>query len=757
MLLSPWLASSARKAVQRHYPLSKYQLSKMSSIVNAHIQVLGTGANELAPSFYLFTDSKRYVFNCGENFQRFRSEFRLPLTKLSFFITHVSWRNLGGFAGAAMSSRDNGVPCLPLYGPEMIEDFVDLTRYFTGSKKIKLLTPWSAEGSKTLSPDVYEDENVNIRTIPLYSSDSQSDSNLPGSPATKRRKVSSNTAAFVCKLSDVRGKFDVAKAKALGVPPGPIYKKLTAGISVTATDGRVVQPHEVMGSSRIGPVMIVVECPNESYIPSVASNPSLSIEAFSASNQIVALIVHMSPAHILKDQQYRKWIESFGSTTKHLILNESMCPTELALRRYLKVQVPLHLMNPTVYHPPANTPSMATVLEYLPKDSIVYGQTLLKYHLKPATRIGEDASATLGPLSEEYGKHLQDIETDKQLLNAIESSQSNSGNKKSAASKKLVPSKPLVPKPTEADNPILTFLGTGSSAPTCYRNVTGILVQTASNGNVLFDCGEGSLSQIYRCYGMERGDEIVRNIDGIFISHIHGDHHLGLLSVLFKREQLQHSNRDPPLLIAPDLLLTWLKRYSHTIQKVSYRSVDCKALEKSSTTKPVFGVPTELDFETVPVLHCKSAYGVVMRQASDWSIVYSGDTRPCQALVEAGRGTNLLIHEATFEDNLVEDAKAKMHCTFGEALEVSSKMCSKFTVMTHFSSRYPRIPTVLMDARVGSKVGVAFDCMSIGLKDLESLCVDLPVMKKIFSHVTEEGEEEQSMSYQDWGHEDAAA
>ncbi len=707
---------------------------KMSSLVNASIQVLGTGANELAPSFYLFTDSKRYMFNCGENFQRFRAEFRPPLTNMSFFATRVSWRNLGGFIGFSMSARDIGVSSVTLHGPELVEEFAQCARSFVGRKKMKLLTPWSKEGA---IPEHYKDENVNIRTVPLFSS---SDENITASPASKRHKIICNTAAFVCKLCDVRGKFDVTKAKALGIPPGPIYKKLTAGESVMAPDGRIVEAQEVLGATRIGPTIIVIECPNESYINSVVNSPALSSEELLASNQNVALIVHMSPPNVINHELYQRWAESFGAATKHLILNEGMCLSEFALRRYLKVHVPLHLMNPSVYHPLVESPSPHTPALIQPADSVIYGRSLLKYQLKPALKLMDSA---LKPLAEEYQTYLQDVKADKQLLDAISSSQHNTAVP--LKDSLTLPTKQLTPTVVDSNNPVVTFLGTGSSAPTSYRNISGTLLQTADNGNVLFDCGEGSLSQIYRCFGIEQGNKIVKNINTIFISHIHGDHHLGLLTMLHQRQQLRGvACENHPLLVAPDQLLYWLKRYSQTLEGVCYRSEDCANLVLKSAKN--FG----LEFKTVPVLHCESAFGVVIRQSSDWSIVYSGDTRPCQALVEAGQGTDLLIHEATFEDILIDDAKAKMHCTIGEALKVASEMDSKFTIMTHFSCRYPKIPTALVDERVGPKVGVALDCMSIGLKDLHSLCIDLPVMKKIFSHVTEEEGEEEIVQYQSW-------
>ena len=40
---------------------------------------------------------------------------------------------------------------------------------------------------------------------------------------------------------------------------------------------------------------------------------------------------------------------------------------------------------------------------------------------------------------------------------------------------------------------------------------------------------------------------------------------------------------------------------------------------------------------TVPVDHCTEAYGLVLRHQHGWKIVFSGDTRPCPALIEAGK------------------------------------------------------------------------------------------------------------------------
>jgi ribonuclease BN (tRNA processing enzyme) len=68
---------------------------------------------------------------------------------------------------------------------------------------------------------------------------------------------------------------------------------------------------------------------------------------------------------------------------------------------------------------------------------------------------------------------------------------------------------------------------------------------------------------------------------------------------------------------------------------------------------------------------------------------YSGDTRPCLRLVEAGMGADVLIHEATFGEGMEADAMEKNHSLVSEAFMVAEAMKTKMLFLTHFSQRYP--------------------------------------------------------------------
>ena len=75
-------------------------------------------------------------------------------------------------------------------------------------------------------------------------------------------------------------------------------------------------------------------------------------------------------------------------------------------------------------------------------------------------------------------------------------------------------------------------------------------------------------------------------------------------------------------------------------------------------------------------------------------------------MTEAARGATVLVHEATFEDGMEEDAVKKRHSTVGEAVKVGNDARAYRTVLTHFSQRYPKVPVFKGDA--GGR-GVRFD------------------------------------------------
>jgi len=69
-------------------------------------------------------------------------------------------------------------------------------------------------------------------------------------------------------------------------------------------------------------------------------------------------------------------------------------------------------------------------------------------------------------------------------------------------------------------------------------------------------------------------------------------------------------------------------------------------------------------------------------------ITYSGDTAPCDSLIDLGMDSDILIHEATFSKELDKNAKEKKHSTSIDAANIAKKMNAKQLILTHISSRY---------------------------------------------------------------------
>ena len=268
----------------------------------------------------------------------------------------------------------------------------------------------------------------------------------------------------------------------------------------------------------------------------------------------------------------------------------------------------------------------------------------------------------------------------------------------------------------------VVFLGTSGSMPTPERSSSSVAVKIG-RGVVLLDCGEGTQRQMVAAHiGFSR-------VKLIFITHLHGDHVLGVPGLL---QSMTLQRREEPLdVFGPRGLHAFLQGVSSTLggpgfpvavheihepgvvhEWKGFKVEACRAehrLEAWSyaiTENPrpgrfhperarALGVPEGVLWKRLQDGEDITLDGNIVRSldVSDpprqgRRIVYTGDTRPSDNVVELASGVDLLIHAATFGDELLERAAEDGHSTASQAAGVAARAGVKRLVLTHISSRY---------------------------------------------------------------------
>jgi ribonuclease Z len=269
----------------------------------------------------------------------------------------------------------------------------------------------------------------------------------------------------------------------------------------------------------------------------------------------------------------------------------------------------------------------------------------------------------------------------------------------------------------------ITFLGTSAGMPSRERNVASVAI-TIEGSTLLFDCGEATQHQLMRS-GVRMG-----SIDAVFITHLHGDHLFGLPGLL---ASMSLNARSAPLtVVGPSGLREFIASLPlfHTSFEVRVvdpgefagdefrvvaaaveHSAPCFAYAVIEDDRPgVFnverarelGVPEGPSFgrlqrgETVGGVQPSDVMGPPRRGRR---IVYCTDTRPCAAAVALARDADVLIHEATYANDMAAEAGARFHSTAAEAAGVAREAGVTQLILTHVSPRYLDPAPLLAEAR----------------------------------------------------------
>ena len=280
----------------------------------------------------------------------------------------------------------------------------------------------------------------------------------------------------------------------------------------------------------------------------------------------------------------------------------------------------------------------------------------------------------------------------------------------------------------------LVFLGTSAGTPSRERNLPAVALVMDGRA-LLFDCGEGTQQQILRS-SVRAGA-----IEAIFISHMHGDHLYGLPGLLSTMSL--HGRSEPLAVFGPERVAQYLRgvyeaSYAHTSFDLTIHAVaDGDVIARDGYdvharlldhTAPCLGYcvvehdrPGTFDVQRARELGVPAGplyrtlqkgsdvtldHGRVVRSASivgpprrGRRIAYCTDTRPCRATIELARGAEILIHEATYGDDLRAEAGERGHSTAAEAARIAAEAGVRRLILTHISPRYVDAAPLLAEAR----------------------------------------------------------
>jgi ribonuclease Z len=295
----------------------------------------------------------------------------------------------------------------------------------------------------------------------------------------------------------------------------------------------------------------------------------------------------------------------------------------------------------------------------------------------------------------------------------------------------------------------LTFLGTAASIPTVDRNVPGLAVQREGE-TILFDCGEGTQRQMMR-YG------VGFTFKEVFFTHYHADHLLGITGLL--RTMGLQDRASPVVLYGPKGAQRILNAATslgiernkfpveihevrpgdrlgrpeydivvfetdHRADTVGYALVEhlrlgrfnpARAQELGIPEGPLWGRLHKGETVILPDGRTVAPADLVGEPRDGRTLVYSGDTRPHLSVIEAAKGADLLVHEATFGSDELERARETGHSTAAQAARVALEAGVRRLVLTHISSRYNRDASELLaEARaVFPETVIARDGMTV--------------------------------------------
>lgn len=282
----------------------------------------------------------------------------------------------------------------------------------------------------------------------------------------------------------------------------------------------------------------------------------------------------------------------------------------------------------------------------------------------------------------------------------------------------------------------VTILGSSSSTPIFNRNPSAQILNV-NEKYILIDCGEATQNQLLN-FGLK-----ANRIDQIFISHLHGDHYLGLVGLL---SSLHLNGRTKPMdIFGPaelkeiiDLqfkhsqtILRYPINFSPTKNDKRYRifesydivvesfpldhRIPCTGFlftEKQRLRKMIKSKIDDLSISAEMIPLIKKGQGfkdksgkfhpteqLTLEAERPKSYAYCSDTVCSWKYIDFISNVDLLYHEATFMNDMLDRAEETFHTTALQAGEIALKATVGKLLIGHFSARYRELNPLLEEAK----------------------------------------------------------
>ncbi|GMM31737.1 tRNase Z [Martiniozyma asiatica (nom. inval.)] len=730
------------------------------------------------------TGGRSIIGNVSGGLQRKCNEMHIKTGRLTdiFLTGKLDWSSISGLPGMILTVSDQGVSNLNIYhsGNNVLDYMISCWRYFVyrfgldlNSKDIEqptesqnvTFTPITIKPSNNLpdnSANKIDLEKLKIlvtgifpkpqnSTLPVFNPKHTADITLPKSIVNPQV-----SACWIMTPNKVRGKFQVKKALDLGIPKNK-FKELCRFESVSLDDGRVIQPEQVLDPTQEFNPVLIIDIPSIHHLENTLSQNWNSLSPNGLPYSAVYHFIDESIKDPLANGKYSDFIKSFDKSTTHFISHKSYCTDNINFKGAYRVSLKWKTLLPSFFPLGKweSEPEIKISKEEFEGFNVFPLTAGQKFTIRTGVNAKVDALTVNGTdetiTSEEEFCQLYDEEiAPVGLGNAVSKDEFvKMISDRNSASYLMSEPDPNVP----LKNQVETFiLGTGSALPQRYRNVICSMVRIPKDQStfqtVVLDAGEGSLGMLKRNYNEKEIDQIFSELSMIYLSHLHADHHLGIVDFL-KEWSERHQNDDGKrlYLITPWQFPKFLKEINQmnadiSLDKICYLSceefVDSNK-KRASSFDGSYAKPWELSqvpIENISIKewknseicassvnftsngklvnefykdlalanaefcyakHCEFSYscafsfkmeGKEKDKNEEFKLSYSGDTRPRYEFSQVAKHSDLLLHESTLEDAKYFDACDKRHSTTSEAIHVGILMEAKKIILTHFSQRY---------------------------------------------------------------------